>query len=183
MNNKRIGSRFNQFLADEGILKYCSKKAKERITIKNKASHSLPVSRRSASQNKRKKNKSLSAQLSLAMLVINELRSDCFEAYQVIGAITSGIIYQEEDIIRVMDNLSHANNEEFRPHEDLLPWPMEVSEENQPATTSAQLENYKSEAFAAAHQSASALLRVGAITQSTMKEFDLSCLKRLPPSQ
>jgi putative transcriptional regulator len=35
---------------------------------------------------------------------------------------------------------------------------------------------FKSEAFEAIHSSASAMFRVGAINQATMREFDASCL-------
>ncbi|CAN5241054.1 DNA-binding transcriptional regulator [soil metagenome] len=35
---------------------------------------------------------------------------------------------------------------------------------------------YKSEAFAAIHSSASALLQVGAITKATMRDFDNACI-------
>jgi len=40
---------------------------------------------------------------------------------------------------------------------------------------------FKSDAFEAIHSSASALLRVGAIDQATMREFDESCLVVPPP--
>ena len=40
---------------------------------------------------------------------------------------------------------------------------------------------FKSDAFEAIHSSASALLRVGAIDQATMREFDESCLVIPPP--
>jgi putative transcriptional regulator len=46
--------------------------------------------------------------------------------------------------------------------------------------------NYKSKAFEAIHQSASALLKVGAINQTTMRDFDSSCLvvsKEMLPEQ
>jgi putative transcriptional regulator len=37
---------------------------------------------------------------------------------------------------------------------------------------------YKSDVFSSIHGTASALLRVGAITQKTMREFDESCLTK-----
>lgn len=40
---------------------------------------------------------------------------------------------------------------------------------------------YKSKAFEAIHQSASALLKIGAINQTTMRDFNSSCL--LTPSE
>ena len=40
---------------------------------------------------------------------------------------------------------------------------------------------FKSEAFEAIHSSASALHKVGAIDQTTMKNFDASCLASPPP--
>ncbi len=39
---------------------------------------------------------------------------------------------------------------------------------------------FKSKAFEAIHQSASALLRVGAIDKTTMRDFDKSCLIATP---
>ncbi len=39
---------------------------------------------------------------------------------------------------------------------------------------------FKSDAFEAIHSSASALLEVGAIDKTTMREFDESCLSTLP---
>lgn len=45
---------------------------------------------------------------------------------------------------------------------------------------------YKSDAFEAIHSSASALLKIGAIDKSTMRDFDESCLLDIPdmnPSQ
>lgn len=39
---------------------------------------------------------------------------------------------------------------------------------------------YKSNAFEAIHQSASALLKVGAIDKTTMRDFDKSCLIAMP---
>lgn len=39
---------------------------------------------------------------------------------------------------------------------------------------------YKSNAFEAIHQSASALLKVGAIDKTTMRDFDSSCLIATP---
>jgi putative transcriptional regulator len=45
---------------------------------------------------------------------------------------------------------------------------------------------FKSDAFEAIHSSASALLRVGAISKTTMREFDESCLiepKPIAPKQ
>jgi len=39
------------------------------------------------------------------------------------------------------------------------------------------LTKYKSDAFAAIHESASALFEVGAIDKQTMREFDVSCLR------
>jgi putative transcriptional regulator len=45
---------------------------------------------------------------------------------------------------------------------------------------------YKSEAFAAIHASATALLDIGAIDKATMRDFDVSCLtvaKQMEPAQ
>jgi putative transcriptional regulator len=45
---------------------------------------------------------------------------------------------------------------------------------------------YKSEAFAAIHASATALLDIGAIDKATMRDFDVSCLavaKQMEPTQ
>jgi putative transcriptional regulator len=39
-----------------------------------------------------------------------------------------------------------------------------------------QKPNFKSDAFASIHQSAKALAKVGAISKTTMREFDESCL-------
>jgi len=46
--------------------------------------------------------------------------------------------------------------------------------------------NYKSDAFEAIHNSATALHRVGAISKTTLREFDESCLvpiEEIPPQQ
>ena len=39
--------------------------------------------------------------------------------------------------------------------------------------------SYRSDAFAAIHESAEGLYRVGAITKTTMREFDESCLEKV----
>ena len=39
---------------------------------------------------------------------------------------------------------------------------------------------FKSDAFEAIHESAAALLRVGAIDKATMRKFDASCLVKTP---
>ena len=42
---------------------------------------------------------------------------------------------------------------------------------------------FKSDAFEAIHSSASALLKIGAITKSTMRDFDSACLSAPTPLQ
>lgn len=58
--------------------------------------------------------------------VIERLRDDCAEAYQVIGAGMLGdpCPYTDEDVERALDNLFAAANGDPRPHDDLLPWPL-----------------------------------------------------------
>ncbi|WP_053213425.1 DNA-binding protein [Pseudomonas sp. Q12-87] len=41
-------------------------------------------------------------------------------------------------------------------------------------------EKYKSEAFESIHNSAEALLKIGAIDTATMREFDKACIAELP---
>lgn len=41
--------------------------------------------------------------------------------------------------------------------------------------------NYRSDAFAALHESMAALHRVGAISKITMREFDCTCLEKVMP--
>ena len=57
--------------------------------------------------------------------VIERLREDCGEAYQVVGSGMYGdpCPYTDSDVERVLDNLSAAANGDPRPHDDLLPWP------------------------------------------------------------
>lgn len=59
--------------------------------------------------------------------VIERLRDDCAEAYQVVGAAMLGepCAYDDSDVERALDNLSAAANGTPRPHDDLLPWPRE----------------------------------------------------------
>ena len=47
------------------------------------------------------------------------------------------------------------------------------------ATKTAQPAKFKSDAFEAIHTSASALLKIGAISKTTMRSFDESCLAQL----
>ena len=60
---------------------------------------------------------------------IDRLQRDCGEAYQVVGTAMfhpdggKPPKYTQEDVERVMDNLSDAACGEPRSHEDLLPWP------------------------------------------------------------
>ena len=59
---------------------------------------------------------------------IKRLREDCAEAYQVVGALTlmtDPIDYTDADADRILDNLSAAASGYKRPHDDLLPWPMD----------------------------------------------------------
>lgn len=60
-------------------------------------------------------------------LEIDRLRSDCAQAYQVIGAALLAPAdppdWTEDDVIRALDNLAAAANGGIRPHDDLLPWP------------------------------------------------------------
>jgi len=59
---------------------------------------------------------------------IERLRDDISMVYQVIGAAMLGepVDYDQQDVVRVLDNLSAAAHGEPRPHEDLLPWPRRV---------------------------------------------------------
>lgn len=59
------------------------------------------------------------------------LRRDCAEAYQCVGYTRGSVGYNdpapsEEDIVRLLDNLSAASSGLPRPHDDLLPWPRET---------------------------------------------------------
>lgn len=58
----------------------------------------------------------------------DELRRDCGEAYQVVGAAMLGELHErvdftDDDTVRALDNLSAACCGRPRPHDDLLPWP------------------------------------------------------------
>ncbi len=61
---------------------------------------------------------------------IKRLREDCAEAYQVVGTILFScnhhLKYAESDLSRALDNLSAASSGRDRPHNDLIPWPMDI---------------------------------------------------------
>lgn len=55
------------------------------------------------------------------------LMKACSESYQVVGQMLLEIDerpkFTNEDVVRALDNLIAAINNEPEPHEDLLPWP------------------------------------------------------------
>ena len=76
-----------------------------------------------------------------ARLEIDRLRRDCAEAYQVIGCL-AGDFFNDDAVIRAMDNLFAAANGDPRPHEDLLPFEL-----SQPVSTSHKKNNMKIEEY------------------------------------
>jgi hypothetical protein len=54
---------------------------------------------------------------------IERLRSDCAEAYQVVGALAGYAgVFEHPGVIQALDNLSAAADGKPRPHAELLPF-------------------------------------------------------------
>ena len=66
--------------------------------------------------------------LELAHEEIKRLRQACTEAYIIMGTVfiiegEDGVVWDDEDATRVLDNIFAAANGDPIPHSDLLPWP------------------------------------------------------------